>query len=103
MIPVTTDSTTLRDVLSCLDGIIMTGGGDIHPSYFGEQMVAECGTPDATRDKYDIHLIKMAAQQCIPMLGICRGEQLINVAFGGTLYKDLPSQFPAIRYYNIAM
>lgn len=95
MIPVTTDSTTLRDVLSCLDGIIMTGGGDIHPSYFGEQMVDECGTPDATRDKYDILLIKMAAQQCIPMLGICRGEQLINVAFGGTLYQDLPSQFPS--------
>ena len=94
MIPVTTDSTTLREVLSCLDGIIMTGGGDIHPSYFGEKMVPECGTPDATRDKYDIHLIKMASQQCIPMLGICRGEQLINVAFGGTLFQDLPSQYP---------
>ncbi len=95
MIPVTTDSTTLRDVLSCLDGIIMTGGGDIHPSYFGEKMIAECGTPDATRDKYDMYLIKMAAQQCIPMLGICRGEQLINVAFGGTLFQDLPSQYPS--------
>lgn len=94
MIPVTTDSTTLREVLSCLDGIIMTGGGDIHPSYFGEKMVPECGTPDATRDKYDIHLIKMAGQQCIPMLGICRGEQLINVAYGGTLFQDLPSQYP---------
>ncbi len=94
MIPVTTDSTTLREVLNYLDGIIMTGGGDIHPSYFGEKMVPECGTPDATRDKYDIHLIKMAAQQCIPMLGICRGEQLINVAFGGTLFQDLPSQYP---------
>lgn len=94
MIPVTTDSTTLREVLSYLDGIIMTGGGDIHPSYFGEKMVPECGTPDATRDKYDIHLIKMASQQCIPMLGICRGEQLINVAFGGTLFQDLPSQYP---------
>lgn len=94
MIPVCTDSITLREVVGCIDGIIMTGGGDIHPSYFGEEMVDECGVPDSVRDIYDIHLIKLAAQHCIPMLGICRGEQLINVAFGGTLFQDLPSQFP---------
>lgn len=94
MIPVCTDSMTLREVVGCIDGIIMTGGGDIHPSYFGEEMVDECGVPDSIRDIYDIHLIKLAAQHCIPMLGICRGEQLINVAFGGTLFQDLPSQFP---------
>ena len=94
MIPVCTDSMTLREVVGCIDGIIMTGGGDIHPSYFGEEMVDECGVPDSVRDIYDIHLIKLASQHCIPMLGICRGEQLINVAFGGTLFQDLPSQFP---------
>lgn len=94
MIPVCTDSMILREVVGCIDGIIMTGGGDIHPSYFGEEMVDECGVPDSVRDIYDIHLIKLAAQHCIPMLGICRGEQLINVAFGGTLFQDLPSQFP---------
>lgn len=93
MIPVCTDSMILREVVGCIDGIIMTGGGDIHPSYFGEEMVDECGVPDSVRDIYDIHLIKLAAQHCIPMLGICRGEQLINVAFGGTLFQDLPSQF----------
>lgn len=94
MIPVCTDSMILREVVGCIDGIIMTGGGDIHPSYFGEEMVDECGVPDSVRDIYDTHLIKLAAQHCIPMLGICRGEQLINVAFGGTLFQDLPSQFP---------
>lgn len=94
MIPVCTDSMTLREVVGYIDGIIMTGGGDIHPSYFGEEMIDECGVPDSVRDIYDIHLIKLAAQHCIPMLGICRGEQLINVAFGGTLFQDLPSQFP---------
>lgn len=94
MIPVSADSATLREVLGCIDGIIMTGGGDIHPSYFGEEMVEECGVPDEVRDIYDIHLIRLAAQHCIPMLGICRGEQLINVAFGGTLFQDLPTQFP---------
>ncbi len=94
MIPVSTDSVTLHDALGCIDGIILTGGGDINPSYFGEEMIAECGTPDPIRDIYDINLIKIAAQHNIPMLGICRGEQLINVAFGGSLYQDLPSQFP---------
>lgn len=93
MIPVCTDSVTLRDALSVIDGIVLTGGGDIHPSYFGEKPVDELGSVDSVRDIYDIHLIKMGAQHNIPMLGICRGEQLINVAFGGTLYQDLPSQY----------
>lgn len=93
MIPITTDSLTLRASLSILDGIIMSGGGDIHPSYFGERPVKELGEVDSDRDVYDMCLIRMAAQHNIPMLGVCRGEQLINVAFGGTLYQDLPSQY----------
>lgn len=93
MIPVSTDSLTLSEVLGCVDGLIMTGGGDINPSYFGEEMISECGIPDSIRDIYDINLIKIAAKKSIPLLGICRGEQLINVAFGGTLYQDLPSQY----------
>ena len=94
MIPVSSDSIVLRNTLQILDGIVMTGGGDIHPSYFGENPIEQLGEVDSIRDIYDIHLIKMAKQQNIPMLGICRGEQLINVAFGGTLYQDLPSQYP---------
>lgn len=93
MIPVSTDSTTLSEVLGCVDGIIMTGGGDIHPKYFNEAPIEELGMVDSIRDIYDINLIKIAAKKSIPMLGICRGEQLINVAFGGTLYQDLPSQY----------
>ena len=93
MIPVSTDSLALRATLALLDGIIMSGGGDIHPSYFGEKPVKELGHVDPERDKYDMCLIRMAGQQNIPMLGICRGEQLINVAYGGTLYQDLPSQY----------
>lgn len=100
MIPVSADSATLHDVLCHIDGIILTGGGDIHPSYFGEEPVEELGEVDSTRDTYDIHLIKMAARHNIPMLGICRGEQLINVAFGGTLYQDLPSQYPGDTLYQ---
>lgn len=94
MIPVTQDSLVLRDILKRIDGIVMIGGGDIHPSYYKEEMIEQCGTPDSLRDAYDILLIKMAAAHNIPMLGICRGEQLINVAFGGNLYQDIPTQHP---------
>lgn len=94
LIPITTDSLVLRDIINRLDGIILIGGGDIHPSYYNESPIEQSGTADPIRDVYDIALIRMAANRNIPMLGICRGEQLINVAFGGTLYQDIPSQHP---------
>lgn len=94
LIPVTTDSLVLTDIINRLDGILLIGGGDIHPSYFKESPIEQLGEVDSLRDVYDIALIRMAARRNIPMLGICRGEQLINVAFGGTLYQDIPVQHP---------
>lgn len=94
LIPITTDSLVLTDIINRLDGIMLIGGGDIHPSYYNESPIEQSGKADSLRDIYDIALIRMAANRNIPMLGICRGEQLINVAFGGTLYQDIPSQHP---------
>ena len=94
LIPVTTDSIVLVDIISRLDGIILIGGADIHPSYYNEEPIEQLGEVDSLRDVYDISLIRLAAQRGVPMLGICRGEQLINVAFGGTLYQDIPAQHP---------
>lgn len=94
LIPITTDSLVLTDIANRLDGIILIGGGDIHPSYFNESPIEQLGEVDSLRDVYDMTLIRLAAQRNIPMFGICRGEQLINVAFGGTLYQDIPTQHP---------
>lgn len=94
LIPITTDSLVLTDIINRLDGIILIGGGDIAPSYYNESPIEQSGKADSLRDIYDIALIRMAANRNIPMLGICRGEQLINVAFGGSLYQDIPSQYP---------
>lgn len=92
LIPVTDDVETLRQIVSELDGLIMTGGEDIAPLYYGEQNHPELGEVNDERDVYDLILVKLAIEHNVPLLGICRGLQLINVAMGGTLYQDLPSQ-----------
>ena len=91
LISITTDSLVLTDIANRLDGIILIGGGDIHPSYFNESPIEQLGEVDSLRDVYDMALIRLATRRNIPMFGICRGEQLINVAFGGTLYQDIPT------------
>ena len=93
LIPVTDDIEVLRQIVVQLDGLVMTGGEDIAPNYYGEQNHQQLGEVNDERDVYDITLIKLAIEHNIPILGICRGLQLINVAMGGTLYQDLPSQY----------
>ncbi len=93
VIPMTTDKEQLEAVLATVDGIIMTGGEDIDPlKYYGEEPVRAQGEIVPYRDEFDCMLIKMAVEKGLPLLGICRGEQLLNVVFGGTLYQDIPSQ-----------
>lgn len=92
LISITTDSLVLTDIANQLDGIILIGGGDIHPSYFNESPIEQLGEVDSLRDVYDMALIRLATRRNIPMFGICRGEQLINVAFGGPFIRiSLPS------------
>ncbi|GHT77895.1 hypothetical protein FACS189464_0410 [Bacteroidia bacterium] len=93
IIPVVTDGNTLRNIITGLDGLVMTGGGDVAPAYYGENTLGKMVRIDSIRDVYDMTLLKLASDRNIPVLGICRGEQLINVAFGGTLYQDIPIQY----------
>lgn len=94
LIPVIEEEKALSEILNHLDALILTGGEDIHPSYYNEEPIEALGDVNGVRDIYDIFLIKLAAERNMPLFGICRGEQLINVAFGGSLYQDIPSQHP---------
>ena len=79
-------------VVSLLDGLLVPGGADVEPSFYGEERLPECGSSLESDDVYDLALIREAARQGKPILAICRGMQLVNTAFGGTLYQDIPAQ-----------
>lgn len=93
VIPLTQDPELLAAMLERVDAVIMTGGEDIDPlKWYGEEPLPAMGSIVPDRDEFDILLIKMAVEKNMPVLGICRGHQLMNVAFGGTLIQDIPSQ-----------
>lgn len=95
MIPVTDNVEVLRQIVSRLDGIVFTGGEDIQPHYYGDTPHDKLEEVSPARDTFELMLMKMATDRNIPTLGICRGLQLMNIAFGGTLYQDLPTQHPS--------
>ena len=73
-------------------GLLLTGGADVYPGVYGkEHDTARCGSFDRRRDSLEFKLIKMAFDRKMPVLGVCRGEQILNVAGGGTLYVDIPT------------
>jgi microsomal dipeptidase-like Zn-dependent dipeptidase/gamma-glutamyl-gamma-aminobutyrate hydrolase PuuD len=95
LLPVTTDIHALATIVDALDGLILSGGGDIDAAYLGEEPVPETGETDPYRDEYDFLLLKLAFDRQLPVFGICRGHQVINVAFGGTLYQDIHARYSA--------
>ena len=86
----TLEPSDATEVLASLDGLILAGGGDVDPALYGATPHAEVGGVDARRDRYEIALVREAARLGIPVLGICRGLQVINVARGGTLVQHIP-------------
>jgi putative glutamine amidotransferase len=95
LIPVLPNERALRSSLERLDGIVFSGGEDIEPLHYGEQPHAKLGTTSGSRDLAELFCFREAFARKLPILGICRGLQLINVALGGTLFQDLPSQRPS--------
>ena len=81
-------------IVSSLDGIVFSGGEDVNPAWYGEEILNETVYIDPVRDRSDSLLSRAALSSGKPILAICRGEQLMNVMLGGSLYQDLPSQVP---------
>ena len=81
-----------------VDGVIFTGGADISPHWYGKtEEVDRCGELDLPRDEHELDLFKRVKERVLPVLGICRGAQLVNVAFGGTLITDIPHASDHVR------
>jgi putative glutamine amidotransferase len=100
LIHLTEDWAVLEALYARCDALLFHGGGDIDPARFGTVMIAACGTPDPLRDDVELWLAQRALADGMPLLGICRGIQLLNVAMGGTLYQDIPSELPdALDHY----
>lgn len=93
ILPITKEKENIVKLLENCDGLLMTGGGDIAPNYYGEEPHPKANEPCPIRDEFDFFCFKSAFALKKPIFAICRGLQLVNVALGGTLYQDLPSQF----------
>ena len=97
IIPCYDDADALINTLEKLDGILLTGGADINPLFLGEEPVKELHGINPRRDRQELLLTRLAADRQIPILGICRGIQTMNAAFGGPLYQDIHSQMEGTR------
>ena len=89
------DPAAVAPVLDAVAGIILTGGEDVDPAEYGEQRGGKTESVHTRRDKCEITALKLARERRIPTLAICRGIQLVNVALGGTLVQDIPTERPS--------
>jgi putative glutamine amidotransferase len=92
VLPPVAEHRAAEALLDGMDGLLLSGGSDLDPGYYGEEAVPELGVTIPERDAFEMALLEHALRRKMPILGICRGMQVLNVALGGTLYQDLPSQ-----------
>jgi putative glutamine amidotransferase len=101
MLPTTPPAgVSVADLVGELDGVIMTGGVDMAPESYGETALKPEWSGDKLRDAYDLELVRTALAQDKPLLGICRGHQVLNVAMGGSLFQDISTQNPGARVHR---
>lgn len=94
LIPLLHDDGALRALFAQADGVLFAGGADLDPAHYGEQPHEKLGTVNPLQDAVELKLLGWAREARMPVFAICRGFQLLNVGYGGTLYQDLPSQHP---------
>lgn len=94
LIPPGLSTAALESLCARLDGLLLPGGADIEPARYGEARMPECGRSEPERDELELALTDMALRRDLPILGICRGMQTLNVAIGGTLNQDIEALQP---------
>ena len=95
IVPPLTDPTSAGDILDSAGGLLLTGGEDVDPTRYGSAPHPKLGEINPSRDATELALLEAARARRLPVLAICRGIQILNVACGGTLYQDLPSEHPS--------
>lgn len=90
-----------NDVVRRAEGLLLTGGGDVDPKFYGETPHATFQPSEPGRDEYEIALVKAATEARLPIFAICRGMQLLNVALGGTLVQDIPSMVNGAAHHSV--
>lgn len=100
LIPHVADRAVLGAVYERLDGLLLPGGGDIDPVHYGELRHEKCNEPSAERDDTELALARWAIEGGKPLLGICRGIQVLNVALGGSLFQDIQAQIPGSERHD---
>jgi putative glutamine amidotransferase len=96
-------SMTVADALAGIDGLVLTGGEDVAPARYGETPHPSVVEVDPARDEFEIGLVAEARRRHLPILAICRGVQVLNVACGGTLVQDVPSQVKGALEHRLAV
>ena len=87
-------------LLDACDGLLLTGGEDVEPALYGAEPAPQLGAVDPARDRFELALFQEARERGIPILAVCRGIQLVNVALGGTLWQDLPTERAGAVVHN---
>ena len=103
LLPATNDKDIIMSYLDRVDGVLLVGGPDLHPKIYGdEEKLATVVTPPKLRQEFDLALARAAMSKNIPLMGVCMGCQVINVAAGGTLYQDILEQVEgaSVRHYR---
>ncbi len=102
IIPLTTDVDVLTDICSRLDGLLLSGGNDVSPESYGEEPYPETIETSELRDATDLHVLRTILAANKPVFGICRGLQVLNIHFGGTLYQDIKKDLPAAMDHQLS-
>ncbi|MBA3870229.1 MAG: gamma-glutamyl-gamma-aminobutyrate hydrolase family protein [Anaerolineae bacterium] len=103
LIPISIKDEALREIYERLDAILLPGGGDMRPDIYGADMNPLTDNIDDARDHVEVELTRWAVSDDLPVFGICRGHQVVNVALGGTLIQDVPSEIGTGISHNVTV